>query len=148
MEAIPVGAEPMETTILLAMGGLLLTALAMFSGVMYRLGRLSARVDLLFDAVDQNREEIRLARQEFREELQRMREESQRLRQEFQEEAQRLRQEFREEAQELRAEMREGFRQLRDEIRRGNQQLLLALANHSHDPDTGVAMFRIPPVME
>ena len=127
----------METTILLAMGGLLLTALAMFSGVMYRLGRLSARVDLLFDAVDQNREEIRLARQEFREELQRMREE-----------AQRMRQELREEAQELRAEMREGFRQLRDEIRRGNQQLLLALANHSHDPDTGVAMFRIPPVME
>lgn len=123
MEAIPVGAEPMETTILLAMGGLLLTALAMFSGVMYRLGRLSARVDLLFDAVDQNREEIRLARQEFREELQRMREE-------------------------FREEMREGFRQMRDEIRRSNQQLLLALANHSHDPDTGVAMFRIPPVME
>ena len=137
MEAIPVGAEPMETTILLAMGGLLLTALAMFSGVMYRLGRLSARVDLLFDAVDQNREEIRLARQEFREELQRMREE-----------AQRLRQELREDAQELRAEVREGFRQMRDEIRRSNQQLLLALANHSHDPDTGVAMFRIPPVME
>ena len=127
----------METTILLAMGGLLLTALAMFSGVMYRLGRLSARVDLLFDAVDQNREEIRLARQEFREELQRMREESQRLRQEL-----------REEAQELRAEVREGFRQMREEIRRSNQQLLLALANHSHDPDTGVAMFRIPPVME
>ena len=134
MEAMPVGAEPMETTILLAMGGLLLTALAMFSGVMYRLGRLSARVDLLFAAVDQNREEIRLARQEFREEMQRLREE--------------LRQEFREEAQSLRAEMREGFRQMRDEIRRGNQQLLLALANHSHDPDTGVAMFRIPPVME
>ena len=127
----------METTILLAMGGLLLTALAMFSGVMYRLGRLSARVDLLFDAVDQNREEIRLARQEFREEMQRMREE-----------AQRMRQELREEAQELRAEVREGFRQMRDEIRRSNQQLLLALANHSHDPDTGVAMFRIPPVME
>ncbi len=124
----------METTILLAMGGLLLTALAMFSGVMYRLGRLSARVDLLFDAVDQNREEIRLARQEFREEMQRLREE--------------LRQEFREEAQSLREEMREGFRQMREEIRRSNQQLLLALANHSHDPDTGVAMFRIPPVME
>ena len=120
----------METTILLALGGLLLTALAMFSGVMYRLGRLSARVDLLFDAVDQNREEIRLARQEFREEMQRLREES------------------RAEAQELRAEVREGFRQMRDEIRRSNQQLLLALANHSHDPDTGVAMFRIPPVME
>ena len=134
MEAIPVGAEPMETTILLAMGGLLLTALAMFSGVMYRLGRLSARVDLLFDAVDQNREEIRLARQEFREEMQRLREE--------------LRQEFREEMQGLRAEVREGFRQMREEIRRSNQQLLLALANHSHDPDTGVVMFRIPPVME
>ena len=124
----------METTILLALGGLLLTALAMFSGVMYRLGRLSARVDLLFAAVDQNREEIRLARQEFREEMQRLREE--------------LRQEFREEMHGLRAEMREGFRQMRDEIRRSNQQLLLALANHSHDPDTGVAMFRIPPVME
>lgn len=131
----------METTILLALGGLLLTALAMFSGVMYRLGRLSARVDLLFAAVDQNREEIRLARQEFREEMQRMREE-------FREELQRMREEFRAEAQELRAEVREGFRQLRDEIRRSNQQLLLALANHSHDPDTGVAMFRIPPVME
>ena len=131
----------METTILLALGGLLLTALAMFSGVMYRLGRLSARVDLLFAAVDQNREEIRLARQEFREEMQRMREE-------FREEMQRMREEFRADAQELRAEVREGFREMRDEIRRSNQQLLVALANHSHDPDTGVAMFRIPPVME
>ena len=131
----------METTILLALGGLLLTALAMFSGVMYRLGRLSARVDLLFAAVDQNREEIRLARQEFREEMQRMREE-------FREELQRMREEFRADAQELRAEVREGFREMRDEIRRSNQQLLVALANHSHDPDTGVAMFRIPPVME
>ena len=145
MEAIPVGAEPMETTILLAMGGLLLTALAMFSGVMYRLGRLSARVDLLFDAVDQNREEIRLARQEFREEMQRMREE---FREEMRRMREELRQEFREEMQGMREEMREGFRQMRDEIRRSNQQLLLALANHSHDPDTGVAMFRIPPVME
>ena len=36
----------------------------------------------------------------------------------------------------------------REENRRNHQQLLQALAHHSHDPDTGFAIFRIPPGTE
>ena len=38
--------------------------------------------------------------------------------------------------------------QMREENRRNHQQLLQALAHHSHDPDTGFAIFRIPPGTE
>ena len=36
----------------------------------------------------------------------------------------------------------------REENRRNHQQLLQALVHHSHDPDTGFAIFRIPPGTE
>ena len=47
-----------------------------------------------------------------------------------------------------REEFRQEFRELREENRRNHQQLLQALAHHTHDPDTGFAIFRIPPGME
>ena len=49
---------------------------------------------------------------------------------------------------ELREEFRQEMRELREENRRNHQQLLQALAHHSHDPDTGFAIFRIPPGTE
>ena len=37
---------------------------------------------------------------------------------------------------------------MREENRRNHQQLLQALAHHTHDSDTGFAIFRIPPGTE
>lgn len=49
---------------------------------------------------------------------------------------------------ETREENRREMRELREENRRNHQQLLQALAHHSHDPDTGFAIFSIPPGSE
>ena len=40
------------------------------------------------------------------------------------------------------------MREMREENRRNHQQLLVALAHHTHDSDTGFAIFRLPPGME
>lgn len=53
-----------------------------------------------------------------------------------------------EDGKETREEFRQEIRELREENRRNHQQLLQALAHHSHDPDTGFAIFRIPPGTE
>ena len=52
------------------------------------------------------------------------------------------------EGKESREEFRQEIRDMREENRRNHQQLLQALAHHSHDPDTGFAIFRIPPGTE
>ena len=56
--------------------------------------------------------------------------------------------EVREETRRNREELRQEMRELREENRHNHQQLLQALAHHSHDPDTGFAIFRIPPGTE
>ena len=56
--------------------------------------------------------------------------------------------ECREETRRSREELRQEMREMREENRRNHQQLLQALAHHSHDPDTGFAIFRIPPGTE
>ena len=58
------------------------------------------------------------------------------------------REEFRQEMRDMREENRQEIRDMREENRRNHQQLLQALAHHSHDPDTGFAIFRIPPGTE
>ena len=90
--------DTLEITTLIALGGLLLTLVALVGGVLYRLGVLTSRVDQIDRRLDQMTNEVS-------------------------------------------GEMRE----MREENRRNHQQLLLALAHHSHDPDTGFAIFRIPP---
>ena len=52
------------------------------------------------------------------------------------------------EGKESREEFRQEMRDMREENRRNHQQLLQARAHHSHDPDTGFAIFRIPPGTE
>ena len=47
-----------------------------------------------------------------------------------------------------REEFRHEMREMREENRRNHQQLLQALAHHTHDPDTGFAIFHIPPGTE
>ena len=70
-----------------------------------------------------------------------------------------LRQEVREEIRQVREEVREEIRQVREEIRltreeilaemrRGNAQLLAALNGHTHDEDTGQAVFRELPAAD
>ena len=59
-----------------------------------------------------------------------------------------LREENRREMREMREESRREMREMREENRHNHQQLLQALAHHSHDPDTGFAIFRIPPGSE
>ena len=82
--------EPIDISTLVAIGGRILTLIALTGGVLYRLGQLTGRVDHLSSEVTESREENR----------------------------------------------------------RNHQQLLQALAHHSHDPDTGFAIFRIPPGTE
>ena len=53
-----------------------------------------------------------------------------------------------EDGRETREEFRQEIRDMREENRHNHQQLLQALAHHSHDPDTGFAIFRIPPGTE
>ena len=97
-----------EITALIAFGGLIVAAAALFGGVWFRLGQLSNRVGELDRRFDRQDEENRRAREEFRQEM----------------------------------------RETREENRHNHQQLLQALAHHSHDPDTGFAIFRLPPGME
>ena len=93
--------ETIEVSTLIALGGLVLTLLALVGGLLYRQGKIEGKVDLLV-------EDIKEMREEFRQEM----------------------------------------RELREENRRNHQQLLQALAHHSHDQDTGFAIFRIPPGSE
>ena len=113
------GTTTIELTILIALGGVMVAAVALLSGVWFRLGQLSNHVGQLDRRFDRQAEENRETREEFRQEL-----------------------------GETREEFRQEIREMREENRRNHQQLLQALAHHSHDPDTGFAIFRIPPGTE
>ena len=64
------------------------------------------------------------------------------------EESKEWREEYRREIREAREEFRREMQEMQEENRRNHQQLLQALAHHSHDADTGFAIFRIPPGTE
>ncbi len=89
--------ETIEISTLIALGGLVLTLVALVGGVLYRLGALTSRVDQLDRRFDDVTNDIA---------------------------------------------------ELREENRHNHQQLLQALAHHTHDSDTGFAIFRIPPGAE
>ncbi len=108
-----------DLTGLVAVGALVVAVIAMLSGIWFRLGQLSNRVDELARRFDQHVEENANTRDELRQEM-----------------------------RELRDDLRQEMREMREENRRNHQQLLQALAHHSHDPDTGFAIFRIPPGSE
>ena len=111
--------ETIEISTLIALGGLIVALIALVSGVHLRLGQLIGRVDQLERRFDHQAEENHRTREEMRQEM-----------------------------RDFREEMRQEMRDLREEGRRNHQQLLQALAHHSHDPDTGFAIFRIPPGTE
>ncbi len=124
------GTTTIELTMLIALGGLMVAAVALLSGVWFRLGQLSNHVSQLDQRFDRQAEENREMREESRQETREMREE------------------LRQETRETREEFRQEIREMREENRRNHQQLLQALAHHTHDPDTGFAIFRIPPGTE
>ena len=122
--------ETIEVSTLIALGGLVLTLLALVGGLLYRQGKIEGKVDLLIEDGKEFRNETRGLREELRQELRDMREE--------------LRQELRD----MRADFGRELSEMRQENRYNHQQLLQAFAHHSHDQDTGFAIFRIPPGSE
>ncbi len=133
--------DTIEISTLIALAGLVLTLVALVGGVLYRLGTLASRVEQLDRRFDQQSGDMAEMREETRQEFREMREET---RQEFRE----MREETRQELRGMREETRQELRDMREENRGNHQQLLQALAHHSHDPDTGFAIFRIPPGTE
>ena len=108
----------------------MLTVLALVGGMLYRQGKVEGKVDLLIEDGKEFRSEVRGQREEVRQEIRELREE------------------FRQEMRDFREEIRKEIYEMRGENRSNHQQLLQALAHHSHDPDTGFAIFRIPPGSE
>ena len=133
--------DPVEISTIIAMAGLVLTVVALTGGVVYRVGVLANRVDNLDLRFDRQAEGNRETREELRQEIHQTREE---LRQEIHQ----TREDLRQEIHQTREDLRQEIRDMREDNRRNHQQLLQALAHHSHDPDTGFAIFRIPPGTE
>ena len=107
--------------------------------------RLDDKIDRLDEKADRNKEELR-------EEMRQMEERILRGQAELREELRLTREELREELRLTREELREELRltreELREELRRGNAQLLAALSGHTHDADTGAAVFRELPAAD
>ena len=119
-----------EISSLIALGSFAVALAALLSGVLYRLGKVEGKIELLIQEGKESRQETREMREEFLREMRDMREES------------------RQEMRDMREESRQEMRDMREESRRNHQQLLQALALHTHDPDTGFAIFRVPPGMD
>ena len=109
--------------------GLILALLAFSGGLLYRLGRLEDQVDNLGRQFDQQAQQYGQLVQRFDQQVQQYGQLSQRI------------------DQLINLVISENAT-TRDEFRRSHQQLLQALAHHTHDPDTGFAIFRVPPGME
>ena len=121
-------------TTLSAIGALFMALAAFTGGLLYRLGRLEDRVANLGRQFDQQLQQYGQLTQRFDQLIDLVISENAATREEFRQELRETREEFRREQHEM-----------REENRRNHQQLLQALAHHSHDPDTGFAIFRIPP---
>ena len=111
--------ETIDKATLAAIVGTFLTLMAFCGGLLYRLGRLDNRVDNLGCQIEQQAQQYGHLEQRFDQLSQRF-------------------------DQLINLVISENA-QTREENRRNHQELLQALAHHSHDPDTGFAIFRIPP---
>ena len=125
----------------------LLAATGILAGFVYwHIRDLKIEVQRLNDKADRGKEELRT---EFRAEVRRLESKIDHNHTEVMAEIRRTREEFTEELRRNRAEFTEELRrnraELREEIRRGNAQLLAALNGHTHDPDTGAAVFHEVP---
>ena len=85
--------------------------------------RLDDKIDRLDEKTDRNKEELREEMRQMEERILRGQ-------------------------TELREEMRSGQAELREEMRRGFAQLLAALNGHTHDADTGAAVYREMPAAD
>ena len=95
------------------------------------IGRLDSRIDLV--------------QAQLREEMRQMEERILRGQAELREDMRSGQAELREEMRQMEERILRGQAELREEMRRGFAQLLTALNGHTHDPDTGAAVFHEVP---
>ena len=107
--------------------------------------RLDDKIDRLDEKADRNKEELRAETHTIRDEL---REEMRQMEERILRGQAELREELRLTREELPEELRLTREELREELRRGNAQLLAALSGHTHDADTGAAVFRELPAAD
>ena len=126
-----------------ALGAVMVAAAGLLAGFFYWLHR-ELKQDLL--------SEIRRVESKSDSGIRDLREEMHRNNEAVREDMRQLREEVREEMRQLREEVREEMRQTREEIlaemRRSNAQLLAALSGHTHEENTGAAVFRELPAAD
>ena len=88
------------------------------------------------------------SKQDFQTESRRLDERIDRLEDKSDRNRDELREEMRSHRDELREEMRRGFDELAAQMRRNQAELLRALSGHTHDTDTGAAVFRELPAAD
>ena len=137
-----------------ALGAVMVAAAGLLAGFFYWLHR-ELKQDLLSEirrVESKSDSGIRDLREEMHRNNEAVREEMRQLREEVREDMRQLREEVREEMRQLREEVREEMRQTREEIlaemRRSNAQLLAALSGHTHEENTGAAVFRELPAAD
>ena len=132
----------LDATTIQALAGFLAVLLAaggLVAGFIYwHIRDLKTDVGRLDDKISRGnvelREEMRHGQAELREEMRQM-----------EERLLRGQAELREEMRQMEERLLRGQAELREEIRRGNAQLLAALNGHTHDSDTGAAVFHEVP---
>ena len=126
-----------------ALGAVMVAAAGLLAGFFYWLHR-ELKQDLL--------SEIRRVESKSDSGIRDLREEMHRNNEAVREEMRQLREEVREDMRQLREEVREEMRQTREEIlaemRRSNAQLLAVLSGHTHEENTGAAVFRELPAAD
>ena len=126
-----------------ALGAVMVAAAGLLAGFFYWLHR-ELKQDLL--------SEIRRVESKSDSGIRDLREEMHRNNEAVREDMRQLREEVREDMRQLREEVREEMRQTREEIlaemRRSNAQLLAALSGHTHEENTGAAVFRELPAAD
>ena len=126
-----------------ALSAVLVAGATLMSGIFIWLFRdlkqdFKAEVRRLDDKIDRNNTELR-------EDMRQMEERILRGQAELREDMRQMEARILRSQAELREDMRQGQAELRDEMRRGFTQLLAALNGHTHDENTGAAVFHEVP---
>ena len=117
---------------LAALLAVIVAAVGLLNGfILWQIRDLKIEIRRLYDKIDRSNAELR--------------EEMHRGNAELREEMHRGNAELREEMRQMEERILRGQAELREEMRRGFAQLLTALNGHTHDPDTGAAVFHEVP---
>ena len=127
---------------LAALLAVIVAAVGLLNGfILWQIRDLKIEIRRLDDKIDRSnvelREEMLRGQAELREEMRQM-----------EERILRGQAELREEMRQMEERILRGQAELREEMRRGFAQLLTALNGHTHDPDTGAAVFHELPAAD